>query len=278
MSTFNLPKPTKRVAIFVPLSDQPCLTPDEEISLRHLRTYLGKYDKFAAVPVGNEIDLPDFKTLQFDQKYFGSADNHKKLLFSTELYQAFSDYEFMLTYHLDALVFSDQLLYWCDKDYDFIGPPWIMHKDAPYAGMSAFENKVGNGGFSLKKVSSFLKILRSSKLAVDPAQYWRKVYGPKPLSYRMINLPKKFLLQFQRFNNVTWELARWRHPEDLFWGERGTYYYPEFNLAPLEEALKFAFEAVPEYCFERNGKKLPFGCHAWQRYNREFWEPYLLER
>jgi hypothetical protein len=33
---------------------------------------------------------------------------------------------------------------------------------------------------------------------------------------------------------------------------------------------------APRLCFELNGRKLPFGCHAWQRYDRGFWEPYLL--
>jgi hypothetical protein len=25
-----------------------------------------------------------------------------------------------------------------------------------------------------------------------------------------------------------------------------------------------------------NGGNMPFGCHAWERYDRRFWEPHLL--
>ncbi len=28
--------------------------------------------------------------------------------------------------------------------------------------------------------------------------------------------------------------------------------------------------------YNRNGGKLPFGCHAWPRWDRAFWEPYLI--
>jgi hypothetical protein len=40
--------------------------------------------------------------------------------------------------------------------------------------------------------------------------------------------------------------------------------------------LRFAFEAAPRQCLEMNQGRLPFGCHAWGRYDREFWTPHLL--
>jgi len=45
-----------------------------------------------------------------------------------------------------------------------------------------------------------------------------------------------------------------------------------FTIPLASEAVAFAFEAHPEYLFELNQQQLPFGCHAWQRYNPEFWE------
>ena len=60
--------------------------------------------------------------------------------------------------------------------------------------------------------------------------------------------------------------------EDLFWslfvGPRCAF----FTVPKAAEAIAFAFEAHPEYLFELNQQQLPFGCHAWQRYNPEFWE------
>ena len=157
MDNLNQSSESKLVAVVVPLSDRDYLTDTEQISLKHLNHYLGHYDKYIIIPEGLDFSLPGFNTIRFGNEYFGSTKAHIKLLFSSEYYQAFSDYKFILSYHLDVLVFSDQLKEWCDMGYDFIGPPWIKHKDAPYYGNSDYEGKVGNGGFSIKKVSSFFK-------------------------------------------------------------------------------------------------------------------------
>jgi hypothetical protein len=62
----------------------------------------------------------------------------------------------------------------------------------------------------------------------------------------------------------------------MFWANRGSHYYPGFKLAPIEVALKFGFECVPRYCYRLNNNELPFGCHAWEKYDKKFWEPFLL--
>jgi hypothetical protein len=161
-------------------------------------------------------------------------------------------------------------------DFDFIGAPWIKHEDAPYAGVPVLEDKVGNGGFCLKKISSILKVIYSPKYTIEPAEYWDN-YSSKPKHIRFLNLPKKFLKRLKRFNGARWEMSRFRDNEELFWITRARHYYPEFRIAPLETALRFAFECVPRYCFELNDYNLPFGCHAWHRYDRDFWQPYLLK-
>ncbi len=276
MTGSNSHNNSKLVAIVVAHFDRPYLTDSEEISLTHLRHYLNDYDKFILIPDELNFALDGFTSTRFDKKYFGSAEAHKGLLFSKEYYQRFTDYQYILSYHFDALVFSDQLKNWCAKDYDFIGPPWIKHQDAPYHG-TRFEGKVGNGGFSLKKVSSFLKILNSKAYATTANEYWSRYHSHKSIAHRILNWPKKALMSTRHFNNVRWELNHWKWNDDLFFAERASHYYPDFKLAPLDEALKFGFEAVPKYCYEINGNKLPFGCHAWERYDRQFWEPYLLK-
>jgi hypothetical protein len=40
--------------------------------------------------------------------------------------------------------------------------------------------------------------------------------------------------------------------------------------------MRFAFEAEPRACYERIGRALPFGAHRWQRFDRAFYEPFLL--
>ncbi len=50
------------------------------------------------------------------------------------------------------------------------------------------------------------------------------------------------------------------------------------NLAPIDVALQFSFDSNVRECFERNNMLLPLGCHAWERYDFEFWEPFITEQ
>jgi hypothetical protein len=267
----------KLVAVVVPLSNRNEFTPEENISLRHLMNFLGKYDKYFVIPESLQIEYPGFLIKRFNDRFFGSLRAHTKLMLSPKFYKSFIDYEYILIYHLDSLVFSDQLEQWCQEGFDYIGAPWIKHGDAPYAGMPGNENKVGNGGFSLRKVRSFLEVLNSPRYCVEPSTYWKTSYGLKSKGVQFFNLPKKILKYLKFFNNARWEISRYPYNEEHFWANRATHYYPGFNIAPLEIALRFAFECVPQFCFEKNNYTLPFGCHAWHKYGREFWEPYLIQ-
>ena len=58
--------------------------------------------------------------------------------------------------------------------------------------------------------------------------------------------------------------------QDLFWSFIAPRLSPGFNVAPPEIAIDFAWELYPRVHYEQFGQ-LPFGCHAWQRYDRAFW-------
>lgn len=264
--------PTKKVAIVVPMSNRADLQPDEQISIRHLEHYLGQYDKYLVVPESLAIEIPDFLLARFDDSFFGSVLANTRLMLSKQFYERFLDYEYILIYHLDALVFSDDLEKWCDAGWDYIGPPWLVCDDSPWVK----EPGVGNGGFSLRNVRSFLKVLSSSRYSIHPDEYWQRKYADKSLPVRLVNLPKKYLKYLRQFNNVQREVSRFQRNEDLFWGTRAKTYYPEFKIASVEDALNFAFEAEPRQSIERTNGQMPFGCHAWPRYDRKFWEPHLL--
>ena len=268
----------KQVAIAVPLSNRTEFTSDERISLRHLLHYLDGYDRFFILQEG--LSLPErhgFEMLRFGRQYFGSLQAHRRLLFSEEFYERFGDYEYVLIYHLDALVFSDRLTEWCRKGYDYVAPPWISHPEAPYAGMPSYEGKVGNGGFSLRKIDGFLSVLKSRKLWRNPLRHtYRALRSNLSPAGKIFSLASSLKLFIPAKNGVRQELDAYSAPEDHFWANRAAHYHPGFRIAPLDTALQFAFECVPRYCYERNGHRLPFGCHAWERYDREFWTPFLL--
>ena len=269
----------RQVAIVVPISGASALTADEEISLRHLERYLGAHDKFFVAPRGAAVNRSGFDVMWFPRRYFGSARAHARLQLSEEFYARFRDYKYILMYHLDALVFSDALERWCDLDLDFIGAPWLPCDDSPWVRRPY----VGNSGFALMKVESFLKVIRSTRPGVDPDQYRRQLDAWAPTwSQQLLKRPRVLLKRFRTFNNARWEMRRWTSQGDglgncdLFWSVRAAHYCPEFKIATVEQGLAFAFEVAPRLCFELNGRRLPFGAHAWMRYDRAFWEPHLL--
>ena len=50
-----------------------------------------------------------------------------------------------------------------------------------------------------------------------------------------------------------------------------------FKVPSAQEAVAFAFEAHPDYLYQLNQQRLPFGCHAWQRYQPQFWQTVIAE-
>ena len=206
----------KLVAVVVPMHDRLELTDDENTSIRHLLHFLGAYDKYALVPNGVDLELPGFALKKFNKKYFGSQQANTRLMLSRILYETFIDYQYILVYHLDAVVFSDQLKEWCRTGLDYIGAPWLNLRASPEQGFSG----VGNGGFSLRKITSFLRVFESRRWKMEPADYaglWDRDYSGKPLGVRLVNLPRKYLKHLKRFNSLRWELARFRRNEDYFW-------------------------------------------------------------
>ena len=152
-------------------------------------------------------------------------------MLSCEFYRRFEKYEYILIYQLDAFVFSDQMQYFCKLGYDYIGAPWL-HGIFNYVDSSHYLWNVGNGGLSLRKVPSFIRILEE----------------------------RKPLLGDQIKN------------EDLYYS---SIVDEKFRIAPIDIALQFAFERQVKKCFELNKRQLPFGCHAWERYNLNFWKLYI---
>lgn len=275
----------KRVAIVVPLSNRSTFTADELISLRHLEHHLGRHDRYFVAPESLEVSRPGFGVRRFPGRFFGSVNAHTRLVMSERFYEAFTDYEYILIYHLDALCFSDELIEWCDRGYDLIGAPFFQivtpagsngdgtPQDHVYGEISG---SAGNGGFALRRVQACLNVLRSHVPAEDPKEIWRRVTEGRSLPYRLAMLPVRWVKHLKAFNSAKWECTRHWVVEDLFFAHRAAHFAPGFRVAPVPEALRFAFEVKPRRCFELTGGRLPFGCHAWQRYDRSFWEPYLM--
>jgi hypothetical protein len=275
--------PSKSVAILVLLSNRPTLTEDEMLSVRHLEHYLGKYDRYLVAPPDSPVRLEGFKVKNFSSKFFGSVAAINHLHFAPLFYKAFSDYRYIFIYHLDSLVLSDQMERWCQSGVDYIGAPWIPCDDAPWVTVP----RVGNTGFGMMNVESSLKVLYN-RYRREPSTYWMDMFTRNSRRVRsIVQLLRKLQPIFPRSKIVNGIVAEWDMMQDpspysrlgdIFWSDRAVSYLPDYKVATLEQGLEFAFEVGPRKCFEMNGGKMPFGCHAWARYDRSFWEPFLLPR
>lgn len=268
------------VAIIVPLSLKNCLSDDEIISIRHLNKYLGLHSIFFLAPKGCTItvELENHTTIFIPKRYFGSAFSHGKLLKSIRFYKLFSNFKYILFYHLDSLVFSSDLNRWCDRNFDYIGAPWLQCLDSPWV----VHSRIGNGGFALLKVKSAVRVL-SKYYQIKPFLYWIE-----SLNFLEIIL---FLEKHNKLLSITGctmdaPLTKLKchlndqllnQNNDIFWSDVAPRLDPSFQVASFEDGISFAFEVCPDDCFVINNYELPFGCHAWNKYNKNFWDNHILE-
>lgn len=222
----------------------------------------------------------DYTFEYFDKSYFQNIEGYNRLLISKGFYKRFEFYDYILVYQLDAYVFRDDLEYWCNKGYDYIGAPWFdswskANTDSKIIG-------VGNGGFSLRKVSAFLKVYSLNsfyKIRISNKELFlelKKMNLGSDLRIKIGSFKYFILRVLGKHNNTFFFIERYIDNEDIFWSEYIPLYFSHYKVANVLDAISFSFEANPNMLFKKNGNKLPFGCHAWWRYDLDFWSPYIL--
>ena len=252
------------------------LSPDEQISWNHLQHHLGEaFEIRLFLPNELPSPLPGVREERFPPEYFRGVETYSRLLLSESFYRRFEDFEHLLIYQLDALVFSNGLREWCGAGYDYVGAPWWHDPEHPDRGLS----RAGNGGLSLRRVEAFLEVLTSRRYReeeVSLLEQWRSSRLPDLEGSGRRRLFKRLNVLRDVRRGAAWYAGSYTLNEDRFWSDRAHLFRPGFRVAEAATALRFAFERQPRRCYEINGRQLPFGCHAWARYDREFWEPFLL--
>ncbi len=254
------------VVIIIPFYKD-TVTEYERIALEQCFKVLSKYPIIAIKP--NRLILPaevgqfPFSgTISFNDHFFEGIAGYNRLMLSKTFYEAFLNYELMLIYQTDAFVFEDKLDYWCRQRFDYIGAPWLKdceHPDIVKAVKSTiqyyfhtrynvykngepskyqWENRVGNGGFSLRRVAKFHSLC----------------------------IQKKAEIEFYLKQNTH------HYNEDSFWSIAVNRKQKVLNIPNYKVGLKFAFEFAPERGLKLNNGSLPFGCHGWER-QLNFWRP-----
>lgn len=85
----------------------------------------------------------------------GNINSYNLMCLSTDFYEIFSNYNYILLSQTDSLILNDSLDYWISKNYDFIGSPETSNVLNKYNTSFTYYNY--NGGFSLRKVEAFIK-------------------------------------------------------------------------------------------------------------------------
>ncbi len=201
---------------------------------------------------------------RFKNKYFTSVLSYNKLLLSIAFYRRFKNYDYLLIYQLDAWVFKNELNYWCEKGYSYIGAPW--YEGWGMADETSRFVAVGNGGFSLRDIKAHINVLEKYKYKALPQHYYNS-FKRRP-SFKTLKKLIIYLLTHKIPNtNYYW------CNEDVFFGRIAPKLFKNFLVPDVSTALQFAVEVNPELHVLED--RLPFGCHAWEKFQPEFWKKFI---
>ena len=248
------------------------LSVDEQMSLQQCASVLKYHTICIVCPQG--LDVTEYVKIlsdadanyyieYFPARFFDGIKGYNLLMLDKKFYKRFAKYEYLLIYQLDAWVFRDELDEWCEKGFDYIGAPWIeknIQGELELAG-------VGNGGFSLRRVEHFIDVL-SHKGPVRTGKQLNLEQTTKNNIY-------KFFYSLGYQNTISYYKKDPTLYEDIFLSIFLANTTLCAKIPDTDMASLFAFEKQPSFLFSKT-KQLPFGCHAWRKYEYEsFWKDHI---
>jgi len=234
-------------AIVVPLYREQ-LPQDEAYALGRSLPLVAQRPVYFLAPTGLDLSWycaqwPTATVRRYPDEYFASIRGYNLLLLSPEFYRGFDQHEFLLVLQTDAILLSDELDHWAGQPYDYIGAPWpqgveIDVKTDRFTGdlHQRVRAKVGNGGFSLRRVRKCIALLQEFPQALDV---------------------------FRQTGSS----------EDLFFAIMGMLSI-DFVLPGEMTAALFSLELMPAR-YHAIQRRLPMGVHAWRKHDPGFWDTHL---
>jgi len=261
-----------KLCVIIPVH-KPMLSEDEKLSLLACYRHLKTFDCFLVFPEGMPVDQylaihPRLQPKPVAPKWLSSLENYNRMKLYAPFYQQFSGYEFMMTYELDAYIFSSSIQEHHGFDFDFIGAPVFegyleAGPDAPFHGAL-------NSGFSIRNIKACLTVLKLLKRYKLKWKFNHFLYANFAALRRKLRKEQDaifFNYYLKRFYSGK------SFNEDMIWTQVVPLMAPSFRTAPPEIAATFSFEVNPQRLYESNNGRLPLGCHAWPRF--PFWEKYI---
>ena len=254
---------TKDIVVIIPIYKNE-LTALEKQSLNRTLRVLHRYQVVFIKPASFKPEFDRITSLSlegtmvesFEDKYFESLKGYNKLLLSKDFFKRFLKWKYMLICQLDVYIFRDGLSEWVSKGYDYIGSPW------PAEEISNIQ--AGHLKRKFKHLKNIMRIV--NRIFFNKKDY---TIGNGGLSLRNIRRSITVLNLFPSY------VAKWKSNEDIFWSMLAPIIYPFFNVPNLKQGLGFAFERKPSHFYKMNRNQLPFGVHAWDKHEPEFWKFFI---
>ena len=265
-----------KICVIIPVH-QEAPNKTERISLEACRKVLNHLDCYLVYPKNispyNYVNIfPELHCMPLDDVWFKNVLAYNRMKTDICFYNKFCQYEYMLTYELDAYIFSADF----DKnnilEYDYIGAPFF--KGYAQASFDATFIKGGNSGFSIRNIE---KTIDGLKFLMNYQKKWKFQFAcirKIPLLKPLLTLTNwKYLELFENDHFIGFMRKGYFH-EDIILSQLLPIIYPHFRVAPPEKALTFSFEVHADKLYVLNGNSLPNGCHAWHLY-QEFWKKHI---
>lgn len=258
--------PRERLTVAVPVY-RAALDEQEQVSLDSTFRALGGHHLVMVKPAGLDTSAlerrwPFAGAETFAPEYFGSIRGYNRLLLSPAFYERFLGSEYLLVCQLDVFVFHDDLAAWVARGHDYVGAPWLSGSAASLAvhwlawqaarrlpgrqdRIHPYEtrNRVGNGGFSLRRVETHHRLARVLRPRID--------------------------------HYLASEGTHHFH-EDVFWSLEPARQGQAHRTPTAAEALAFAFDVNPARAWRLAGGRLPMAAHGWYKGRHlGFWAPHV---
>ena len=243
----------------------------EQVSLQQVDNVLHNHKIVFIAPHGLNFYYGDkfltYEVIYFPAYYFMSTNTYSELLMESFFYERFIDYDYMLIYQLDAFVFEDNLLEFCNSGYDYIGAP-VKHETWKFM-------HVGNGGLSLRRVKKFIEVSKNKENIVPQMEAagikcwsedgffsfcgYKKLFDfnvPSPRKANLFSVQCDYAqgLRGIRKNRIPFGCHGWYKYDYQFWRpiiEQYGYKLPDLQVGQYTDSLRINRKEICYRCIKR---------------------------
>ena len=261
----------------------------EYISLQRHLSILRRYDRHLLVPsalrhaiktqlLPGLTDADGVRLHVVDDRWLTSQRRYNQLMLSSGFYRHYQDHSHLLIAQLDAYTFADCLEAWCKAPWDYIGAPIYQSGSYWEDGLLC----MGNGGFSLRNVQAFLRVLDHNPVIHRWADL-RERLRPFNTKGKLVHCARFLPCWLMRANHLredTNKLAHWAGVnEDVCFAKYLPAADPTFKVAGYEESVAFCIDGHVQCQLQHLNDQLPFGTHGWWTWpeNLQAWTPFVEE-